>query len=172
MKSVTIYIYIGWLLMNLTRSRLRASPRPAREFCRWLSMLITFGIKGSSYLCSQITGGVEIAVSLHADIPYTGERGFELPSEDSLQEYLKFPYECFLSVLPFEGYCYKLCPSNNPRRKNHTDHFSVSTRGLCFVFLSVKSPVVLSLFTKSWIVCLLGTLSSWNFRRHFPADFI
>jgi hypothetical protein len=92
--------------MNLMRSQLRASPRvahcmlqSAREFCRWLSMLITFGMKGSSYLCSQITGGVKNAVPLHIDIPLTGRRGFYLPSEDSLQEYLKFPYECFLSVL-------------------------------------------------------------------------
>jgi hypothetical protein len=51
---------------------------------------------------------------------------------------------------------------------------SVSTRRLCFVFLSIKSPIVLTLFTKLWTVCLLGTLSSRNvrrnFRRHFPAD--
>jgi hypothetical protein len=37
----------------------------------------------------------------------------------------------------------------SPEEKNHTGHFSsVSTRRLCFVFSSVKSPVVLSLFTK------------------------
>jgi hypothetical protein len=155
----------GWLLKNLTRSRLRASPRSAhrwpqsaRECCRWLSMPITFGMKGGSYLCSQITGGVENARPLHVDIPRTGGRCSDLPSEDSLQEYLKFPYECFLSVLPFEGHCCKFCPSHNSRRKNHTEYFSsVSTRLLCFVFLSVKSPVILSLFTKLWIVCLLGT---------------
>jgi hypothetical protein len=47
-------------------------------------MPITFGMKGSSYLCSQITGGVENAVPLHVDIPRTGGRGFDLPSEDSL----------------------------------------------------------------------------------------
>jgi hypothetical protein len=47
---------------------------------------------------------------------------------------------------------------------------SVSTRRLCFWFLSIKSPVVLSLFTKLWIVCLLGTLSSRNFCRHFLVD--
>jgi hypothetical protein len=50
---------------------------------------------------------------------------------------------------------------------------SVTTRRLC-VFLFIKSPVVLSLFTKLLIVCLLRTLSSRNlrqhFRRHFPAD--
>jgi hypothetical protein len=84
-------------------------------------MLITFGMKRSRYLCSQITGGVENAVPLHVGIPCTCVRGFDLPSEDAVQEYLKFPYECFLSVLPFEGYCFKLFASNNPGRKNHKD---------------------------------------------------
>jgi hypothetical protein len=42
-------------------------------------MPITFGTKGNSYLCSQITGGVENAVPLHTDIPFTGRRGFDLP---------------------------------------------------------------------------------------------
>jgi hypothetical protein len=79
-------------------------------------MPVTFAMKGSSYLCSQITGGVENAVPLHVDIPCTGGRVFDLPSEDALQKYLKFPYECFLSVLLFEGYCCKLCPLNKPRR--------------------------------------------------------
>jgi hypothetical protein len=78
-------------------------------------------MKRSSYLCSQITGDIENAVPLYVNIPRTGGRGFELPSEVALQEYLKFPYECFLSVLPFEGCCCKLCPSNNSRRKNHRD---------------------------------------------------
>jgi hypothetical protein len=81
-------------------------------------MPITFAMKGSPYLCSQITGDVENAVPLYVDIPRTGIRGFDLPSVDALQEYLKLPYECFLSVLlPFKGYCCKLCPSKNPRRK-------------------------------------------------------
>jgi hypothetical protein len=31
-------------------------------------MPITFGMKGSSYVCPQITGGVENAVPLHVDI--------------------------------------------------------------------------------------------------------
>jgi hypothetical protein len=44
-------------------------------------MPITFGMKGSYYLCSQNTGGAENAVSLHLDIPCTGGRGFDLPSE-------------------------------------------------------------------------------------------
>jgi hypothetical protein len=55
-----------------------------------------------------------------------------------------------------------------------SSNFSVSTWLLYFCFLSIKSPVVLSLFTKLWIVCLLGTLSSRNFGRnlrgHFLAD--
>jgi hypothetical protein len=84
-------------------------------------MLITFGMKESSYLCSQIIGGVENAVPLHTNIPCTSGRDFDLPSEDALQEYLKFPYECFLSILLFEGYCCELCPSNNPGRKNRKD---------------------------------------------------
>jgi hypothetical protein len=37
------------------------------------------------------------AVPLHVDIPRTGRRGFDLPSDDSVQEYWKFFYECFLS---------------------------------------------------------------------------
>jgi hypothetical protein len=49
---------------------------------------------------------------------------------------LKFPYECFLSVLPFEGYCCRLCPPHNSWRKNHKEHFSsVSTRHPMFCFL-------------------------------------
>jgi hypothetical protein len=76
----------------------------------------------SSSLFSQITGCVENAVPVHANIPRTGGRDFDLPSEVALQEYLKFPYECFLSVLLlFECYCCKLCASNNPRRKNGKD---------------------------------------------------
>jgi hypothetical protein len=57
-------------------------------------MLITFGMKESSYLCSQIIS-VENAVPLHAKIPRTSGRDFDLPSEDALQEYLKFPYKFF-----------------------------------------------------------------------------
>jgi hypothetical protein len=79
-------------------------------------------MKGSSYLCSQITGGVEDAIPLLLDIPRTSGIGSDLPFEAVLQEYLQFPYEYFLSaLLLFRGYCYKLCPSNNPRRKNHKD---------------------------------------------------
>jgi hypothetical protein len=52
-----------------------------------------------------------------------------------------------------------------------SSNFSISTQRLCFVFLSIKSPVVLTLFTKLWTVCLLGTLSSRNLRRHFRLHF-
>jgi hypothetical protein len=84
-------------------------------------MPITFGMKRSSYICSQITGDVANAVPLHVDIPRTGRRGFDLPSEDALQKYLKFPRECFLSVfLPFEGYCCKLCPQTTPEEEKIT----------------------------------------------------
>jgi hypothetical protein len=81
-------------------------------------MPITFGMKRSSYICSQITVDVENVVPLHVDFPRTGGRGSDLPPEDAPQEYLKSPYKCFLSVLlPFVGYCRKLCPSNIPRKK-------------------------------------------------------
>jgi hypothetical protein len=42
-------------------------------------------------------------------------------AEEILQEYLKFTYEYFHLVILFGDYFYKLCPSNNPRRKNHKD---------------------------------------------------
>jgi hypothetical protein len=75
----------GRILINLTCSRLRAwpqlehcRPRSAREFCRWFSISITCGIKGSSYHCSQIVGGVENAVPLYVDISRTGGRCSEI----------------------------------------------------------------------------------------------
>jgi hypothetical protein len=75
-------------------------------------------MKGSSYLCSQITGGVENAVPLHVDIPRTSGRGSNLPFEGVLQEYLQFPYKYFLLVLLLLGvYRCNLTPSFNPRSK-------------------------------------------------------
>jgi hypothetical protein len=150
-------------------SALHRRPRSTCEFCRWLSIADNIWNEGKFLPLFTITGGVEIAAPPHVDISRTGGTCSDLPSEDSLQEYLKFPYECFLSVRLFEGYCCKLCPSNNPRRKNHTDNFSALDAYVLFSYL-LTSPVVLSLFTKLWIVCLLRTLSSRNFRRHFPAD--
>jgi hypothetical protein len=67
--------------------------------------VITFGMKGSSYLCSQITGGVEDVVPLHVNIPCIGGGGSGLLFEDILQEYLQFLCEYFLLVFPFVGYC-------------------------------------------------------------------
>jgi hypothetical protein len=59
-------------------------------------------MKGCSYLRSQITGGVENAIPLHADIPRTGGRGSNLPFQAVPQEYLQFSYKYFLFVpLPF-----------------------------------------------------------------------
>jgi hypothetical protein len=46
----------------------------------------------------------------------------------------------------FLGVCSSLAPMSS-------NFSSVTTRRLCFVFVSIKSPVVLSLFTKLWIVC-------------------
>jgi hypothetical protein len=70
----------------------------------------------------------------------------------------------------FKWFC-RLCSSLASMSSNF---LSVSTRRLCFCFLSVKRTVALSLFTKLWIICLLGTLSSRNlprnFRRHFVSD--
>jgi hypothetical protein len=67
---------------------------------------------------SQITGGVENVVPLHVDIPRTSGRCSDLPSADVLQEYMKFFYECFLSILlQFEGYCCKLCLQTIPEEK-------------------------------------------------------
>jgi hypothetical protein len=67
----------------------------------------------------------------------------------------------------FLGVCSSLAPMSS-------NFSSVSTQRLYFVFLSIKSPAILSLFTKLWNVCLLRTLSSWNlhknFHWHFPAD--
>jgi hypothetical protein len=73
-------------------------------------------MKGSSYLCSQIIEGVENAVPLHIDVPRIGGSS-DLPFIAVLQEYLQFACEYILLVLPFGGYCCKLCPSINPRRK-------------------------------------------------------
>jgi hypothetical protein len=70
-------------------------------------------MKGSSYLCSQTTS-VENSVSLHVDIPRTGGRGSD---EAVLQEYFQFPYEYFLLVLLFRGYCCKFVLQTTPEEK-------------------------------------------------------
>jgi hypothetical protein len=54
-------------------------------------------------VATQITGCVENAVPLHADIPCTGGRGSGVPFEAVLQEYLQFPYEYFLLFFFLSG---------------------------------------------------------------------
>jgi hypothetical protein len=61
----------------------------------------------NQYTCWAITV-VENAVPLHVDIPRIGRRGSDLPFQAVLQEYLLFPFEYFLLVFLFWGYCYKL----------------------------------------------------------------
>jgi hypothetical protein len=51
-------------------------------------------------------------------------------------------------------------------------NISVSTRCLCFCFLPKKSFAGLNLFTKLWIACLLGALSSRNLCQHFCWQFL
>jgi hypothetical protein len=58
------------------------------QHARWL---VTFGIKGNSYFCSQIIGGVENAFPLCVDIPRTGGRNSDLPFEAILQNICNFP---------------------------------------------------------------------------------
>jgi hypothetical protein len=60
-----------------------------------------------------------------------------------------------------------VCSSLTPIASNFS---SVSTRRVCFCFLSIKGHVI-SLFTKLRIVCLLGTLSLRNLRRNFLRHF-
>jgi hypothetical protein len=57
---------------------------------------------------------------------------------------LKFPTNVFIqSFFRSRVTAVNVVLQTTPEEKNHTDHFSsVSTRRLCFVFLSVKSPVV------------------------------
>jgi hypothetical protein len=77
-------------------------------------------MKGSQYLYSQITGGVESAVLIKVDIPCTSGRGSDFSFEAVLLEYLQFSDGYLLLVLPFGGYCCKLYSSNNNRRKEIT----------------------------------------------------
>jgi hypothetical protein len=70
--------------MKFTALRFTATGEsPAAKRPRILSMTQhadNIWMKGSSYLYSQITGGVENAVPLHVDIPRTGGRGSDLPT--------------------------------------------------------------------------------------------
>jgi hypothetical protein len=90
----------------------------AYKFCWWIYMPVGwYYLEWSSYNW-QITGGVENAAPLRVDIPCTGRRGSDLPFEAVLREYWQFLYGYFLLVLLFGDYCCKLCPLNNPGRKN------------------------------------------------------
>jgi hypothetical protein len=62
-------------------------------------------MKGSPYLCSQITGGLGSPVPLHVDIPRTDGGDSDLPFEAVLQEYYQFPYEYFILALLLFGGC-------------------------------------------------------------------
>jgi hypothetical protein len=113
--------YTGTLTL-LTGSWLCTSWEPvhcwlqgAHEFSRCINMPVGWLRSEWSRYNSQITGGVENAV----DILHTGRRSSNLPFEAVLQEYLQFSYNIFFLVLPFRGYCCKLCTSNNPRWKIH-----------------------------------------------------
>jgi hypothetical protein len=62
-------------------------------------MPIQFGMKGSSYLCSQITGGVENAVPLHVDIPRTGGEGLIYLLKMLCRNISNFPTNVFFQFL-------------------------------------------------------------------------
>jgi hypothetical protein len=86
-----IYIDTGKIFSLLTSSMALHFTAPSASLAMrriWILPMnqhawrpITFGMKGSSYQYSQITGGVENAVSLHVDITRTSGRGSVLPSE-------------------------------------------------------------------------------------------
>jgi hypothetical protein len=60
---------------------------------------------------------VENAVPLHVDISRKAGRDSDLRFETVLQEYLRFSYKYFLSVLSFGCYSCKLCPSDTPEEE-------------------------------------------------------
>jgi hypothetical protein len=77
---------------------------------------ITSGMKGSYYFCSLIIS-VENCVPLYVDVPCTSGRVSDLPFEAVLQEYFQFPYEYFLLVLTFRGYCCKFVLQRSSEEK-------------------------------------------------------
>jgi hypothetical protein len=62
----------------------------------------------------------------------------------------------------FLGVCSNLVPMSS-------NFSSVSTRCICF--FSIKCPIVLSLFIKLWIVCLLGNFYHKIYVKIFPDTF-
>jgi hypothetical protein len=81
---------------------------------------VTFGMKGSSYLCSQITGGTEIAVPLHVDTPCTKGRGSDLPFEVVLQEYFQFSLWIFSFSFCGQGLLLYTLSFRQPQKKKFT----------------------------------------------------
>jgi hypothetical protein len=181
-----LFSFTGRFLPLLTGSRFCASRRlrDAYEFCRQRS-------EWSSYN-SQITGGVEYAVpvSCGSISPSITDCRNELPKWTLLAGWSGWKawitvvlYGLWSSVFvallsldfdtqvswprrfsDFLDVCSTLAPMSS--------NFSVRTQHLCFCFLSIKTPVALSLFPKVWTVCLLGTLSSQNLRRNFRWHFL
>jgi hypothetical protein len=110
----------------------------------------------------------------------TGGRRSHLPSEAVLQECLQFPYELpIFSVLPLEGYCCKLTPSNNLRiKKSHglssgvREHqIPASTQDLRFILLWDRLFQVYSPNCALFVCCeLCHHEMSRYFERHFLAD--
>jgi hypothetical protein len=89
------------------------------------------------------------------DIRRTGGRGCDLPSEAVLREYLQFPYEYFILVLPFGVYCCKLFPSDNPRRKL-TKLRSDERAGQIPLLIIVPEDIGQSLHTRRY-TCSVGS---------------
>jgi hypothetical protein len=143
-------INTGRFLINLTPLRHCASRVPERsllrsacEYCRWLSMPITFVHRSQEVLKM---------LSLYTQT-------FIAPAEDILIYLLKmncrniwnFPANVFFQFF----FCSRVIPVNfvlqiTPEKSLAPVSFnfsSLSTRR-CFVLLSIKNPVVLSLFTR------------------------
>jgi hypothetical protein len=92
-----------------------------RNFADESICLLADKVRNKALYNSQTTGDAENGIYLHADITVTDRNGSDLPFEAVLQEYLQFPYEYLLLILPFGCYCCKFCSSNNRRRKNRKD---------------------------------------------------
>jgi hypothetical protein len=114
-----------------SRRPVHRRPRGAYEFFRRINMPVGRWQFTEHRRCRN-------AVPLHVDVPRTYGGGSDLPSEAVIQEYLRFPYDYFLLVLQFGGYCCKLCTTNNPRRKK--SHGLRSGERCGQIMLTVLSP--------------------------------
>jgi hypothetical protein len=146
--------------------RLCASRRPVRrllraayEFCRWISMPDGRWRAECSSYNSQITGNVENAVLSTRKyfsqliVPLKKHRynnpscTYQTPSLDGFSScvtVLALDFDTSFSWARLFSDFHDVCSSLAPTSSNFS---SVSTRRLYFCFLSIKSPVVLSLFT-------------------------